>query len=53
MLFTGINLENGAGAQCNNNLHQRLKSISLTSRGILRDEVLCAKRLGYGGWAEN
>lgn len=52
MLFIGINLENGAGSQYNNHLHQRLKSISLTSRGFLRDELLCAKRLGYGGWAE-
>jgi len=24
MLFIGINLENGAGSQCNNHLHQRL-----------------------------
>lgn len=52
MLFIGINLENGAGSQYNNHLHQRFKSISLTSRGFLRDEFLCAKRLGYGGWAE-
>lgn len=51
MLFIGNNLECGASKIICIRASETRINIS-HPWGILKEEVLCAKRLGYGGWVE-